>query len=150
MTAILEPVSASRGTQATAVRTAEPSELLRIDLMSFGFKFGVPLKADVVFDVRFLANPFWVPELRALSGLEPKVRAFVLGQPEAGRFLDLAAELVRLTIAGDRSEGRSRLTVALGCTGGFHRSIVLAEELATRLAGTEGAAVAVFHRDLER
>ena len=123
---------------------------LQIDIITFGFKYGIPLEADLVFDARFLTNPFWVPDLKPLSGLQPPVRDFVMKQPAAGRFLDLVAELLSLTIPAYRAEGKSRLTVALGCTGGHHRSIALAEELAARLREVEDTSVAVFHRELER
>jgi RNase adapter protein RapZ len=123
---------------------------LQIDIITFGFKYGIPLEADLVFDARFLTNPFWVPDLKPLSGLQPPVRDFVLKQPAAGRFLDLVAELLQLTIPAYRAEGKGRLTVALGCTGGHHRSIALAEELAARLRDVEDTSVAVFHRELER
>jgi RNase adapter protein RapZ len=126
------------------------SDKLRIDIVTFGFKNGIPLEADLVFDVRFLTNPYWEPELKSLSGLDGRVREFVLGQPAATRFLDLVAELLELTAPAYRAEGKEQLHVALGCTGGQHRSIALAEELAARLAGLPKASVAVFHRELER
>jgi len=113
-------------------------------------KFGIPLEADLVFDVRFLTNPYWVPDLKRLSGLEAPVRDYVLGQPEARRFLELVMELLELTLPAYRAEGKSRLVIALGCTGGYHRSIVLAEELARRLEQETEASVNVFHRELER
>lgn len=125
-------------------------EALQVDILTFGFKFGIPLEADLVFDVRFLTNPFYVPDLKPLSGLQPPVRDYVLRQPPARRFLELVIELLELTIPAYRAEGRSRLTVALGCTGGYHRSIALAEELATRLREVNDASVAVFHREIER
>ena len=130
-------------------RDSAADELL-IDILTFGFKFGIPIDADLVFDVRFLTNPYYVPDLKPLSGLQSPVRDYVLGQPEAGRFLDLVVELLQLTVPAYRSEGKTRLTVALGCTGGYHRSIALAEELAERLVGVGGVSVAVFHRELER
>jgi len=130
-------------------RDSAADELL-IDILTFGFKFGIPIDADLVFDVRFLTNPYYVPDLKPLSGLQTPVRDYVLGQPEAGRFLDLVVELLQLTVPAYRSEGKTRLTVALGCTGGYHRSIALAEELAERLVGMGGVSVAVFHRELER
>jgi UPF0042 nucleotide-binding protein len=130
-------------------RDSAADELL-IDILTFGFKFGIPIDADLVFDVRFLTNPYYVPDLKPLSGLQTAVRDYVLGQPEAGRFLDLVVELLQLTVPAYRSEGKTRLTVALGCTGGYHRSIALAEELAERLRGLGGVSVAVFHRELER
>jgi UPF0042 nucleotide-binding protein len=123
---------------------------LRIDIVTFGFKYGIPLEADLVFDVRFLTNPYWDPQLKPLSGLEEPVRDFVLGQPAANRFIDLVVELLKLTAPAYRAEGREQLRVALGCTGGYHRSIALAEELARRLGEMEDASVEVFHRELER
>jgi len=126
------------------------SEALQIDILTFGFKFGIPLEADLVFDVRFLTNPYYVADLKPLSGLQGPVRDFVLRQPSAGRFLDLVVELLELTVPAYRSEGKSRLTVALGCTGGYHRSIALAEELADRLRDAGEGSVALFHRELER
>lgn len=123
---------------------------LQIDVITFGFKYGIPLDADLVFDVRFLTNPYWVPDLKPLSGLTDPVRDFVLAQPAAGRFLDLVGELLDLTTPAYRSEGKSRLAVALGCTGGYHRSIALAEELARRLREGGQGSVTVFHRELDR
>jgi UPF0042 nucleotide-binding protein len=130
-------------------REGAADELL-IDILTFGFKFGIPIEADLVFDVRFLTNPYYVPDLKLRSGLESPVREFVMDQPAASRFLDLVVQLLQLTVPAYRSEGKSRLTIALGCTGGYHRSIALAEELAERLRGLGGASVAVFHRELER
>ena len=123
---------------------------LRIDIVTFGFKYGIPLEADLVFDVRFLTNPYWNPELKPLSGLEEPVRDFVMNQPAAKRFLELVVELLELTAPAYRAEGREQLRVALGCTGGYHRSIALAEELGRRLAELPDASVEVFHRELER
>ena len=130
-------------------RDSAADELL-IDILTFGFKFGIPIDADLVFDVRFLTNPYYVPDLKPLSGLQTPVREYVLGQPAAGRFIELVVELLQLTVPAYRSEGKTRLTVALGCTGGYHRSIALAEELAERLTAIGGVSVAVFHRELER
>ena len=123
---------------------------LQIDIVTFGFKYGIPLEADLVFDVRFLTNPYWEPDLKPLSGLEDKVREFVLAQPAANRFLELVIELLELTAPAYRVEGKEQLRVALGCTGGYHRSIALAEELGRRLAKLPDASVTVFHRELER
>jgi UPF0042 nucleotide-binding protein len=135
---------------ATVPRDGLAPDQLMVDIVTFGFKYGIPLEADLVFDVRFLTNPFYEPELKGLSGLQTPVRDYVLGQPPAGRFLELVMELLRLTIPAYRAEGKSRLMVALGCTGGYHRSIALAEELAKRLRDVDGTSVAVFHRELER
>jgi len=126
------------------------SEELRVDIVTFGFKYGIPLEADIVFDVRFLTNPYWEPKLQPLSGLEPPVRDFVLSQPAATRFLELVAELIELTAPAYRAEGKEQLRVALGCTGGYHRSIALAEALASRLGRLEEVSVNVFHRELGR
>ena len=132
------------------VPRSSASDQLRIDIVTFGFKYGIPLEADLVFDVRFLTNPYWDPQLKPLSGLEEPVRDFVLGQPTARRFLELVTELLELTVPAYRAEGKEQLRLALGCTGGYHRSIALAEELARRLEAMSGASVAVFHRELER
>jgi len=123
---------------------------LSIQLVSFGYKFGIPLEADLVFDVRFLQNPYYVPELRRLSGLTDGVRTYVLDQPLTRRFLGVVQELLALTIPAFVGEGKTRLTIAIGCTGGYHRSIVLAEELGAWLAENEHGTVSIFHRELER
>jgi len=123
---------------------------LRVDIVTFGYKYGLPLEAYLVFDVRFLTNPYWDPELKRLSGKETKVRDFVLQQPTANRFLELVTELLTLTAPAYRAEGKDQLRIALGCTGGFHRSIALAEELAERLGELPDVDVTVFHRELER
>ena len=127
----------------------EPDRMA-IQLLSFGFKFGVPLEADLVFDARFLQNPYYVPELREHSGLTEPVRDFVLGQPATEQFLALLKPLLAFTIPAFQAEGKSRLTIAVGCTGGQHRSIVLTEELATWLRAEGHGPVGVFHRELER
>ena len=131
---------------ATAVR----SDQLAVQLISFGFKYGVPLEADLVFDVRFMENPFYIAELRPLSGLTDEVRAFVLDQPLARRFLDILREFFDFAMPAYISEGKTRLTIAIGCTGGYHRSIVIAEELASWMRERDVGPVAVFHRELER
>jgi RNase adapter protein RapZ len=135
---------------ALVPRDARAAAGLRIDIVTFGFKFGLPLEADLVFDVRFLTNPYWEPDLKPLSGLHEPVREYVMRQPAAERFLDLVIELLELTVPAYRAEGKEHLRVALGCTGGYHRSIALAEELARRLQRLPDASVAVFHRELER
>jgi RNase adapter protein RapZ len=132
------------------VPEAASVDALRIDLVTFGFKYGLPLEADLVLDVRFLTNPYWEPDLKPLSGLEEPVRDFVLAQPRAARFLDLVTELLELTAPAYRAEGKQRLRVALGCTGGYHRSIALAEALAARLRSLPETSVTVFHRELGR
>jgi UPF0042 nucleotide-binding protein len=125
-------------------------ETMTIQLISFGYKFGIPLEADLVFDTRFIQNPYYVPELRELSGLTEPVRTFVLAQPGAARYLDLIDQMLEFSIPAFADEGKSRLTVGIGCTGGRHRSIVFAEELARRLRERGHEPVEVFHRELER
>jgi UPF0042 nucleotide-binding protein len=134
---------------AQLATTTRPDQLA-VQLISFGFKFGIPLEADLVFDVRFLSNPYYVPDLRARSGLTDEVRAYVLEQPLSARFLDLQREFLRVTVPAYISEGKTRLTIAIGCTGGYHRSIVMAEELAAWLREQDYGPVAVFHRELDR
>ena len=133
-----------------ALATDVRPDQLAFQLISFGFKHGVPLEADLVFDVRFMQNPYYVAELRPLSGLTDDVRAFVLDQPVATRFLDFLVEFLDFAIPAYVSEGKMRLTIGIGCTGGFHRSIVIAEELATWLRDRKFGPVSVFHRELER
>jgi RNase adapter protein RapZ len=125
-------------------------DTMTIQLISFGYKFGIPLEADLVFDTRFIQNPYYVPELREHSGLTAQVRDFVLAQPGAEEYLDHIQRLLEFGIPAFAAEGKSRLTVGIGCTGGRHRSIVLAEELARRLREAGHDPVAVFHRELER
>ena len=123
---------------------------MTIQLISFGYKFGIPLEADLVFDTRFIQNPYYVPELRELSGLTEPVREFVLAQPGAVEYLDLIDRLLEFSIPAFADEGKSRLTIGIGCTGGRHRSIVFAEELARRLRDEGHEPVEVFHRELGR
>jgi len=129
--------------------SGEALPALRATVLSFGFKYGLPLDADLVADVRFLPNPHWIPELRPHTGQDEDVRAYVLSQEGAGRFLDVYAELLRLVGAGYQREGKRYLTLAIGCTGGKHRSVAMAEEIAKRLAG-DGVQTMVAHRDIGR
>ncbi len=131
---------------AKAYASAEDLEL-QLTLMSFGYKFGIPVDADVVLDVRFLPNPHWVPALRPQSGLAQPVSAYVLGQPDAEPFLQHALALVELLRPGYLREGKRHATVAVGCTGGKHRSTAIVVELSRRLAG-QGVPTEVVHRDL--
>jgi UPF0042 nucleotide-binding protein len=124
-------------------------EPMQISVMSFGFKHGVPLDVDNVFDARFLPNPHWVDELRPLTGLDEPVRAFVLGQPSAQEFLHRVDDLLGFLLPAYIKEGKSYLTVAIGCTGGRHRSVALIEDLRARVAA-RGYDPAVYHRDLSR
>jgi UPF0042 nucleotide-binding protein len=122
---------------------------LRATVMSFGFKYGIPVDADVVCDVRFLPNPYWVQELRDLTGLDAAVSDYVTDTPEAREFLDRMAEILNLVSDGYLREGKRYVTVAVGCTGGKHRSVAMAENLAARLVKV-GVEVLVVHRDLGR
>jgi UPF0042 nucleotide-binding protein len=121
---------------------------LAVTLLSFGFKHGLPAEADIVLDVRFLPNPFFVPQLSALSGEDDAVVRFVMGDPHTRDFLDRAEELLRVSVQGFVREGKSYATVAVGCTGGRHRSVAIAKELGRRL-GTEFA-ISIRHRDIGR
>jgi UPF0042 nucleotide-binding protein len=122
---------------------------LRVNVVSFGYKYGLPADADIVADCRFLPNPHWVEDLAPLTGQDAPVRDFVLGQPGAKEFLDAFTEALHTALAGFEREGKRFLTVAVGCTGGKHRSVAMADQLAARLAET-GAGVQVVHRDLGR
>jgi UPF0042 nucleotide-binding protein len=122
---------------------------LRLNVMSFGFKYGLPVDADMVADCRFLPNPHWVPDLAPLTGQDSPVRDYVLGQPGATEFLDAFVEAVRVTLAGYQREGKHHAMLAVGCTGGKHRSVVMAEQIAARLAGS-WPGIRVAHRDLGR
>lgn len=122
-------------------------ERLRLAVLSFGFKYGVPLDADFVFDMRFLPNPFWVPELRPHTGRETQVADFVLSQPGAQEFIDGVETLMDPVIAGYLRENRRYVTLAVGCTGGKHRSVAIAEAVAARLSSDE-VTTFVVHRDL--
>jgi UPF0042 nucleotide-binding protein len=122
---------------------------LQVAVESFGFKHGLPLDADIVMDVRFLPNPHWEDELRPLTGHDPAVRDFVLERSDTAEFLDRLDELLRTVLPAYQAEGRSYLTVAIGCTGGRHRSVAIAEEIASRLRA-RGTAVRTTHRDIAR
>lgn len=148
------------------------SERMTVRFLSFGFKYGIPSDADLLFDVRFLKNPYFVPELKRVPGTEPSVRDFVLGLPETGEFLKHTLDLLRYVVPKYEREGKSYLTIAFGCTGGMHRSVVLAAHVAAELdaALTSGTAeedsvslsskqndearprieIAVGHRDIGR
>jgi len=122
---------------------------MRTSVESFGYKYGLPLDADLVLDCRFLPNPYWVEELRQLSGLDAPVRDFVMAQDDTHAFLDRVDDLVGALLPAFVAEGKSYLTIALGCTGGRHRSVVLAEALAVRLRA-RGTNPIVIHRDIAR
>jgi UPF0042 nucleotide-binding protein len=122
---------------------------LHATVMSFGYKYGLPVDADVVVDCRLLPNPHWVPELRPKNGLDPAVRDYVLAQEGAREFVDAYVDLLRRYRQGYLREGKRFATVAVGCTGGKHRSVAIAEELAEWMRG-DGVDVRVVHRDLGR
>ncbi|SHJ69640.1 UPF0042 nucleotide-binding protein [Tessaracoccus bendigoensis DSM 12906] len=125
----------------------ELTDKVQISIISFGFKNGVPIDAEMVFDVRFLPNPFWIPELRPKSGLSRDVAGYVLKHEAAQQFQDHMVALMKTVAPGYLSEGKRQVTVAIGCTGGKHRSTSMGEELATRLRA-EGFPTTVLHRDL--
>ena len=128
----------------------EASTRTRITVLSFGYKYGLPMDSDLVIDVRFLPNPFWIPELREHTGLDADVRNYVLTQEGAEEFLARYLELLQLISGGYRREGKRYLTIAVGCTGGKHRSVVVSEALAARLGQDDGITVKVVHRDVGR
>lgn len=127
-------------------------DLLRVNIMSFGFKYGLPTDADMVFDMRFLPNPHWDEKLRAKTGNDPEVAASVLNQPLSQQYLDSIVSAVRLVFTGYRNENKKYVTIAVGCTGGKHRSVAMANELARRLQESDPAELLVVtrHRDLGR
>ena len=126
------------------------SDQLFVSLESFGYKYGLPGEADMVLDARFLPNPYWVAELRPRTGLDASVKDYVLGRAEAGKLLDEVAAMLRMLAPGFVSEQKRRLVLAIGCTGGRHRSVALVEDLARRLRGEPAYVVSVSHRDIER
>ena len=134
---------------AQLATTARPDQLA-VQLISFGYKYGIPLEADLVFDVRFISNPYYVPDLRPKSGMTDDVREYVLAQPVTMRFIDLLKDFLEFAVPAYIEEGKTRLTIAIGCTGGYHRSIVLSELLAAWLRERDIGPVAVFHRELDR
>lgn len=125
------------------------TQQMQTQVVSFGYKYGLPLDVDLVFDCRFLPNPYWVEELRDLSGETEEIRRFVLDRPETSAFLDRVEDLLVVLVPAFVREGKSYLSIAMGCTGGRHRSVVLARELSERLSG-HGIGSSVFHRDVER
>ncbi|HEY4454323.1 MAG TPA: RNase adapter RapZ [Pseudonocardiaceae bacterium] len=129
---------------------SDTSARTKVTVLSFGYKYGLPMDADLVIDVRFLPNPFWIPELREQTGLDTDVRNYVLSQEGADEFLDRYYELLKLIGAGYQREGKRYLTLAVGCTGGKHRSVAISEELSRRLSSDDRMAVKVVHRDLGR
>jgi len=126
------------------------TKALQLAIVSFGFKYGLPQDVDMVADARFLPNPYWQSELRSLTGLDAPVADYVLGQPGAAEFLDAYARAMEVVLEGFQRENKRNAAIAIGCTGGKHRSVAIAERLAERLAALPGIAVTVRHRDLGR
>lgn len=123
---------------------------VNVTLMSFGFKYGLPTDVDMVADVRFLPNPFWVPELRGHTGQDAEVHDFVLAQTGAVEFLDSYAAALEPVLAGYQRENKRHVTIAVGCTGGKHRSVAMSAEIASRIKNFPGVAVSLKNRDLGR
>jgi UPF0042 nucleotide-binding protein len=128
---------------------APPEAGLQVSLISFGFKYGAPRDADMILDVRFLPNPYWEPELKDLPGTDAQVQSFVGGQPLYRDFMTRLGSLLDVTVPGFLAEGKSYLTIAVGCTGGRHRSVVVVDELA-EVFRDRGLPVTLDHRDLDR
>lgn len=133
-----------------AFAAAGPRRPLRVAFTSFGFKHGVPRVVDLLFDVRFLPNPHWEEDLRPLDGRDPAVREFVFTGEDAHRFVAMADEMLGFLVPRYEAEGKAYLTIGIGCTGGRHRSVAIAEELARRLRDRGGVDVTVRHRDADR
>ena len=129
--------------------TARPDEGMAVSVVSFGFKHGLPTDVDLVFDLRFLPNPYWDETMRSLTGLDSPVRDFVLGQPAAQQFLDKVTDLLQMLLPAYAKEGKSYLSIAIGCTGGQHRSVSMSEEIGKALANLPYP-VMVRHRDLHK
>ncbi|MCB1273892.1 MAG: RNase adapter RapZ [Leucobacter sp.] len=123
---------------------------LQLSVLSFGFKYGVPTDVDLMVDMRFLPNPFWEPELRALTGVDPEVKDFVLSREGTEEFLSNYVAALQPVLAGYQRENKRHVSLAVGCTGGKHRSVAMARELADRLASLPGVSVSLRHRDLGR
>ncbi len=130
-----------------AFEDAETKHTMRVDVTSFGFKRGPLRVVDIMFDVRFLPNPYWVADLRDLTGQDEAVRSYVFGHPEAGEFLDKVNDLLDFLIPYYTAEGKSYLTIGVGCTGGQHRSVAMTEAIGSHLRDM-GVATTVHHRDM--
>jgi UPF0042 nucleotide-binding protein len=128
----------------------DAATMTRVTVLSFGYKYGLPSDADMVADCRFLPNPFWIPQLSKQTGLDDEVRDYVLGQPGAEEFIEGYVKALTPVLAGYRRENKRHATIAVGCTGGKHRSVAVAEEFARQLSALPGLNVNVKHRDLGR
>jgi UPF0042 nucleotide-binding protein len=129
--------------------SGEADAAFSITVLSFGFKYGLPVECDLVFDLRFLPNPYFIEELRPKTGLQAEVQQFVLGLPEAARFLALFQQMAEFILPMYEREGKSYLTIGIGCTGGKHRSVVMSETIAERLRA-RGWQTNIRHRDVPR
>ena len=147
-TSDLNPLDLRKRLAEVCGKDTGPTELL-ITLVSFGFKHGLPLDADLVFDVRFLPNPFYQQELKDLSGLDRRVERFVLGPSLTSSFMGRLTRFIDFLLPKYSDEGKSHLTIAIGCTGGRHRSVVVSESLKAHLE-SKNHAVSIRHRDIER
>ncbi|MEY8436369.1 RNase adapter RapZ [Atopobiaceae bacterium 24-176] len=147
-TSSLRPIELRRKLQSLFSELTD-QQLLEVRVFSFGFKYGMPEEADLMIDVRFLPNPYWDPEMRKLTGKDEPVRAFVLGHPQTKTFLGAWEHLLDCVMPGYVAEGKSSLSIAVGCSGGQHRSVALAEATASHLE-EQGYRVTVSHRDLHR
>ena len=130
------------------VKNGEYNNLI-ISIMSFGFKHGIPADADLVFDVRFLPNPFYIDELKYMTGNDKGVQEYVMGFPEAGQFMDKLEDMLRFLIPNYIKEGKYQLVVAIGCTGGKHRSVTLSNELYRRMKDKGNYGLTISHRDVK-
>ncbi len=128
----------------------EAYQSMMVTILSFGFKYGIPADSDIVLDVRFLPNPYYDVELRPKTGNDPEIREFVMGCPEAGQFVDKIEDLVEFLIPQYISEGKNQLVISIGCTGGKHRSVTLANELYKRLDGDREYGLKIEHRDITK
>ena len=137
-------------TTTTERFAAEDAAGVQVTIMSFGFKYGLPTDVDLVADTRFLPNPFWIPELRTHTGQDQEVIDFVLAQTGAREFMDRYAAALEPVLAGYQRENKRHATIAIGCTGGKHRSVAMSSELASLIQNFPGVAVSVKHRDLGR
>lgn len=147
-TSLLKPMEFKRKLQALFSELSA-QELMEVDVFSFGYKWGMPIEADLMIDVRFLPNPYWEEDMRHLTGLDDAVKDFVLEKRQTKSFIKAWFNLLDKTLPGYVAEGKSRLSIAVGCTGGQHRSVVLADATAAYLED-KGYSVHLSHRDLER
>lgn len=133
----------------TLFSSRQQSDII-INVMSFGFKYGIPLDADLVFDVRFLPNPFYIPELKHCTGLQTSVHDYVMSFDESKKFLDMLTKMIAFLVPEYIKEGKNQLVIAVGCTGGHHRSVTLAEELYKFLKSDDRGNVSIIHRDIQK